>query len=1046
MKTFYKTCKELILISLCLLFQVNFLSAQVQTARPNTVINAHCHGFYEYLPQGYGSGTATYPVIIFLHGSGEVGDGSAGSLPLVLRNGPPKLINLGQFPVSFTVNGQSFKFIVISPQFNTWPTQQDVLDVVNYTLSHYRVDKTRVYLTGLSMGGGADWDFSSSTSTPTNTQMLAAIVPISGASSPSMQKATQMVKYKLPVWAFHNQSDPTVSVQNTIGYVNDMITAIATAVTQKVAVGPAPKMTIFPVSGHDAWTKAYDINYRENNLNVYEWMLSYTRGGSTSNAPPVVNAGADKSITLPTSSVALAGSATDADGTISKYAWTKISGPTQFTFSNTAISNPTVSNLAAGTYTFRLTATDNLGASAADDINIIVNAASNKAPVVNAGADKSITLPTNSVALAGSATDADGTIMKYAWTKISGPTQFTFSNTAISNPTVSNLAAGTYTFRLTATDNLGTSAADDINIIVNAASNNAPVVNAGADKSITLPTNSVALAGSATDADGTIMKYAWTKISGPTQFTFSNTAISNPTVSNLAAGTYTFRLTATDNLGTSAADDINVIVNNSSSPVGGTTGSIIKVNIYSGANPYNDAEWNNWTVSAGSATNISSGTFKYSDGSASTVTANLSQSTAITDNQLGYPVSGETMAPKEVLRYTSYSSANRTLTFSGLSASLHYSLEVYSSRNANEGNSTIVKSGSQTATIVTYKNFTNKAAFTGLVPDAQGKLIVSLSQTSAYNYINGFMLTADGSSSSISLPPVITGTKYLNVNVFSGSNPINDTQWFNWNIGSGSATNLVSPVLKYSDGTASTITANLSQSTAVTDNQLGYPVSGSVMAPKEVLRYTSYATAKRTLTLSGLSASRKYDIELYGSRNGNPGNTTIFSVSGLNTTITTYKNFTSAANFTGLTPDGQGKITVTLTSGSSYNYLNGFSITDGSTATSPSANASLLSSGTMEATAEDQVLNKEDGNISNSLKISPNPVHDSFILDLVNSELGSMQVQVIGVNGAVQKTFMMIKNQTHFTQSVSIGNLSAGTYFIRVQLKGWSGVSKILKL
>mgnify|MGYP001599972327 FL=1 len=951
MKTFYKTCKELILISLCLLFQVKFLSAQVQTARPNTVINAHCHGFYEYLPQGYGSGSATYPVIIFLHGSGEVGDGSAGSLPLVLRNGPPKLINQGQFPVSFTVNGQSFKFIVISPQFSTWPSQQDVLDVVDYTLSHYRVDKTRVYLTGLSMGGGADWDFSSSTSTPTNTQMLAAIVPISGASSPSMQKATQMVKYKLPVWAFHNQSDPTVSVQNTIGFVNDMITAIATAVTQKVAVGPSPRMTIFPVSGHDAWTKAYDINYRENNLNVYEWMLSYTRGGSTSNAPPVVNAGADKSITLPTSSVALAGSAADADGTITKYAWTKISGPTQFTFSNAAISNPTVSNLAAGTYIFRLTATDNLGASAADDINIIVNAASNKAPVVNAGADKSITLPTSSVALAGSATDADGTIMKYAWTKISGPTQFTFSNAAISNPTVSNLTAGTYTFRLTATDNLGTSAADDINVIVN-----------------------------------------------------------------------------------------------NSSAVGGTTGGIIKVNIYSGANPYNDTQWNNWTVSAGSATNISSGAFKYSDGSASTVTANLSQSTAITDNQLGYPISGETMAPKEVLRYTSYSSANRTLTFSGLSASLHYSLEVYSSRNANEGNSTIIKSGSQTATIVTYKNFTNKAAFTGLIPDAQGKLIVSLSQTSTYNYINGFMLTADGSSSSTSLSPVVTGTKYLNVNVFSGSNPINDTQWFNWNIGSGSATNLVSPVLKYSDGTASTITANLSQSTAVTDNQLGYPVSGSVMAPKEVLRYTSYATAKRTLTLSGLSASKKYDIELYGSRNGNPGNTTIFSVNGLNTTITTYKNFTSAANFTGLTPDGQGKITITLTSGSTYNYLNGFSITDGSTATSPSANASLLSSGTMEATAEDQVLNKEDGIISNSLKISPNPVHDSFILDLVNSELGSMQVQVIGVNGAVQKTFMMIKDQTHFTQSVSIGNLSAGTYFIRVQLKSWSGVSKILKL
>ncbi|HEY4154627.1 MAG TPA: hypothetical protein VGM24_04350, partial [Puia sp.] len=425
MRTIYKTCKRLIFIALCILFQAKFLSAQVQTARPDVVIDAHCHGFYEYLPQGYSSGSQTYPVIIFLHGSGEVGAGTAATLPTVLRNGPPKLISQGTFPVSFTVNGQSFKFIVISPQFNTWPTQADVLDVVNYTLSHYRVDKTRVYLTGLSMGGGAVWDFASSTSTPTNTAMLAAIVPISGASSPSSQKATQMVKYLLPVWAFHNQTDPTVTPQNTIGFINDMITARNTAIANKVPVGPAPKMTIFPASGHDAWSEAYDINYRENNMNVYEWMLSYTRGGTSPNAPPVVNAGADKTITLPTSSVALSGTATDAGGSIKSYSWTKISGPSQFTISNAAITNPTISNLVAGTYTFRLSATDNLGATAADDINIIVNsAAANKAPVVSAGADKTITLPTSSVALSGTATDADGSVKSYNWTKISGPTQF----------------------------------------------------------------------------------------------------------------------------------------------------------------------------------------------------------------------------------------------------------------------------------------------------------------------------------------------------------------------------------------------------------------------------------------------------------------------------------------------------------------------------------------------------------------------------------------------------------------------------------------------
>src|SRR5262245_2731599 len=76
-------------------FQVN---AQVQTARYISM-TANTNAFYEYLPQGYNpSGTTKYPMILFLHGMGELGDGSAANLPKVLRNGPPKLINNGTFP------------------------------------------------------------------------------------------------------------------------------------------------------------------------------------------------------------------------------------------------------------------------------------------------------------------------------------------------------------------------------------------------------------------------------------------------------------------------------------------------------------------------------------------------------------------------------------------------------------------------------------------------------------------------------------------------------------------------------------------------------------------------------------------------------------------------------------------------------------------------------------------------------------------------------------------------------------------------------------
>src|SRR5690606_18593437 len=135
----------------------------------------------------------------------------------------------------------------------------------------------------------------------------------------------------------------------------------------------------------------------------------------TSKAPPVVSAGADKTITLPTNSTSFTGSASVSGGTISKYAWTKVSGGAA-TLTNANAATLNVSGVVAGTYTFRLTATDNSGAVASDDVKLTVN--TSVKPVVNAGADKTITLPTNSTSFTGSASVSGGTISKYAWTKV----------------------------------------------------------------------------------------------------------------------------------------------------------------------------------------------------------------------------------------------------------------------------------------------------------------------------------------------------------------------------------------------------------------------------------------------------------------------------------------------------------------------------------------------------------------------------------------------------------------------------------------------------
>jgi dienelactone hydrolase len=607
--------------------------AQVQTARYVSVVN-NSHGFYEYLPQGYSTGSSTYPLMIFCHGLGELGDGSASQLPKILNQGLPKLINQGKFPTSFTVNGQTFSFIVISPQFVAWPTNADVNNIIDYAVAHYRVNPNRIYVTGLSMGGGATWGIAATV--PMNSK-IAGIVPIAGALYPIAARWNAIADANIAVWATHNDGDPTVTVSYTTGFINGIL-----------ARNPAAhaKMTIFHASGHDAWTHTYDPTFTENGLNIYQWLLQYQKSG-TVNQPPVVNAGTDVTITLPTSSATAKATATDVGGSIAKYAWTKVAGPTAYTISNAAILNPVFSGLTAGVYTFRLTVTDNLGAVTSDDMNITVNAAASGLPVANAGTDHSITLPTNSVSLTGSGSEVGGTISSWLWTKIAGPTTGTVTTSTSASTTATGLAAGVYSFELKITDSKGVIDRDTAKVTVS------PAVLSGTSKSV-------------------------------------------------------------------------------------------RVQIYGGTFPYNNTKWNNWNVvtavGTAASTNINSGAFKYDDGTASTISANLSHSQAVKDNGATY---GSGMAPAEVLRMTSYSSLDRTLTISGLVPGKAYSMEFYSSR-ASSGNSTIFTIGAVSVTINSYNDFTNKALFTNLVANAQGQIIITIKKVATFDYINGFTLTESG--------------------------------------------------------------------------------------------------------------------------------------------------------------------------------------------------------------------------------------------------------------------------------------------------------------
>ncbi|MBA4166251.1 MAG: dienelactone hydrolase family protein [Chitinophagaceae bacterium] len=233
----------------------------IQTA-VHSNISDDCGGYYQAVPSRYDSSTKKYPLILFLHGIGELGNG-ASDLPNMLRAGLPRLINNKKFPADFQMNGKHFSFIVIAPQFRHRPTSIEANSVLQYVLKRYRVDTSRIYVTGLSMGGGVAWEFASDYGVS-----VAAAAPICGGSWPDDKRAGRIASFGLPVWAFHNNDDATVPV----AYSKDWVLKIN---SHHPAV--AARVTTWPTGGHDAWDKTYDPAYKENGMNVYQWMLQYTR-------------------------------------------------------------------------------------------------------------------------------------------------------------------------------------------------------------------------------------------------------------------------------------------------------------------------------------------------------------------------------------------------------------------------------------------------------------------------------------------------------------------------------------------------------------------------------------------------------------------------------------------------------------------------------------------------------------------------------------------------------------------------------------------------
>jgi predicted peptidase len=250
--------------SLCALLSIAFLSTGVARAaddqKPGTQTalvyeaDGKKMGYLLFLPGDYGKEKdKKIPVIFFLHGSGEAGDGTT-QIQKVAIHGPPKIA---------AAKPDSMPFIVISPQnpppdpnaprgTRGWQPKflKGLLDDV--MKSHPQADPKRIYLTGLSMGGMGSWRMAAE-----YPDTFAAVAPVCGFGNPESAEKLKNV----PIWAFHGEKDTSVPIDRD----QAMVDAVKAAGAKDI------QFTRYPDKSHDCWTVTYD------NPKLYEWFLKHSK-------------------------------------------------------------------------------------------------------------------------------------------------------------------------------------------------------------------------------------------------------------------------------------------------------------------------------------------------------------------------------------------------------------------------------------------------------------------------------------------------------------------------------------------------------------------------------------------------------------------------------------------------------------------------------------------------------------------------------------------------------------------------------------------------
>lgn len=200
-----------------------------------TVTKNFTDNYLLYLPENYDSGNSDWPMVIFLHGSG----GPISNIDDIRTTGPPYYFE----------HGMDSDFVLLCPQLYG-DVHWDVDRLHKLTLeilANYRIDESRIYITGLSRGGAGTWEYAVS-----YPEMFAAVVPISARDIPGVERLVDT-----NTWIFHGGADTGVPFQGAQWMYNRLST-----------IGANVQLTMYPGMGHIAWQPAYATD------SLWTWMLA----------------------------------------------------------------------------------------------------------------------------------------------------------------------------------------------------------------------------------------------------------------------------------------------------------------------------------------------------------------------------------------------------------------------------------------------------------------------------------------------------------------------------------------------------------------------------------------------------------------------------------------------------------------------------------------------------------------------------------------------------------------------------------------------------